>query len=63
MGCRSFRTRLCGNESVHMRVYGHYRDLNGVEKSHFLDFSLKGAIARCDYVKNALWFKTHVYFL
>ena len=46
-------------ESVHMRAYCHYWDLNGMKKSRFLDFNLRGAIARCDFIKMGLWYQTN----
>ena len=57
--CRCFRTRVCGNEYIRMEVYGHYWSQNGVKKTVFLHYSLEGALARCDYIKNDLWYQTN----
>ena len=57
--CRCFRTRVCGNDYTHMRVYGHYWDLNGVKKSVFLYYNLTIAMMRCDSVKTGLWYQTN----
>ena len=56
MRCRS-NGIVCRHECISMRVYGHYWDLNGVNKMLFLHFDLKGAIRQCDIAKEGLWFQ------
>ena len=57
--CECFRTRVCGNEFIHRRVYGHYWNLNGIKTSCYLHHNLEGAIARCEIVKSRLWYQTN----
>lgn len=52
--CRSFCTRVCGNEYIDMRVYGNNWDLSGVKKQVFLHYRLGGAMALCHFIKLGL---------
>ena len=42
---------------IEMRVYGHYWNLNGENKTCFLGYDLEGAIAYCGTAKNGMWFE------
>ena len=59
MRCRCFRTRVCGNDYIHMRVYGHYWDLNGAKKTAFFHHGLRAAMTRCDSIKIRLQYQTN----